>query len=333
MADHAPRLKPIGNTALARLNLGKALLQKGRHGQALVEFDAAVRENPELAEAHLGKGLIFARRAEFRAALECIRQALALDRDLATAWLVKAHVHMELGAWDEALEAAKRAVEIGEAPPKRAAAVETSEDEPRPPEDKRDKAYLVQGTVLAHLGREREAVRAFEGALRQNPNLVQARLKLAHLLMSLGEEDRAVEQVTIAERLNPLNFQGRIAVGDIFRARARHEEAMREYKAACEMAPRQALPWLKLGELYVEMKLPSEAAFAFRTALKLDPKQAKALVELGRIFLDDGNVTEALEMLRAAVQIDARYPEASELLERIERTFGGGAAGATVSTP
>src|SRR5262245_23857849 len=97
-AEFTPRLKlqGAGQGALAHLILANTLFRNGRHGQALAELNAALGENPELAEAHFLKGILLALRAEFAGALEALEYATRLKPEQADYWQALATVELEL---------------------------------------------------------------------------------------------------------------------------------------------------------------------------------------------------------------------------------------------
>lgn len=65
--------------AQACLGRGRAHFHNGEWSAALVDFDLALELDPWLADAYLWRGYLLSERREYRAALEALRQAVALD--------------------------------------------------------------------------------------------------------------------------------------------------------------------------------------------------------------------------------------------------------------
>ena len=64
-------------------------------------------------------------------------------------------------------------------------------------------AFFNVGFALAKSGKPRDAIPAFQEAIRQNPEIVDAYILLADLHVQLGERAEATELAKLAERLNP----------------------------------------------------------------------------------------------------------------------------------
>jgi tetratricopeptide (TPR) repeat protein len=296
----APVLKDFGQTTIGHVTLAKSLFQRGRHREALTALEAALRENPELAQAHLLKGLVLAHGADYEAAAESLDFATRLDGSVPDAWMGLAHVKFELERLPEALDAIDLSVRLDE---------------------NNANARLLHGNILAAMERYPEAIAAYRQALKANPLLSVARYKLSHLLESSGDTDEAVHQAIVALRLNPVNPNTRITLGNLFRRLGRLNEAIEEYKAAAklgQLAPQQALGYEKLGEILQETGETTGAIAMFQTAIRLNPKAIFSYLHLARVHRDDGRLHEALEMAGAAVKVDPLFPEALSLLAELQ---------------
>ena len=107
----APVLKVFGQTTIGHVTLAKSLFVRGRHVEALTALEAALQENPELAQAHLLKGLVLAQRADYEAAAESLDYATRLDDSVPDAWMGLAYVRFELERLEEALDAIVRSLQ------------------------------------------------------------------------------------------------------------------------------------------------------------------------------------------------------------------------------
>lgn len=297
MAEHAPRLKVLGQTATAHLAIAKGLYQRGLYGQALSELDRILQDNPELPLAHFLKGVILSRLCDYAAAERSLSDAVALDDAMYPAWVGLAFARQEQGQHRHALSAIERGLQV---------------------EPKDANGHLMRGTILAALGKKRRAIGAFQDALKYNPQLTLARYKLGRLLAEDGRTDEAIAQIVTAMRLNPLNAEARMALGDVYRSQRKYIEAVREYRAASEIAPQQAEPHARIGEVFLQEGLQQEALAAFRTATRLNPKHVDSFLSIARIYLQQDRDAEALEMVRAAHEADRFYPVTKQLLAEVE---------------
>ena len=70
------------------------------------------------------------------------------------------------------------------------------------------KANLLRGQILADLGRNSEAIEAFELALNSQPGLDEARLHLGAVLIKLGQHLKAIAELGRVLELDPVNGRG-----------------------------------------------------------------------------------------------------------------------------
>ncbi len=114
LPSFAPVIKDFGQSTAGHVTLAKSLYLRGRHQEALAALESALCENPELAQAHLLKGLVLAQRAEFERATESLTYATRLDESSADAWMGLAYVRLELERLEPALAAVVRSVALDE---------------------------------------------------------------------------------------------------------------------------------------------------------------------------------------------------------------------------
>ena len=288
-----PNARYLGRSNTAHLALAKSLFERGRHGQALVEIDAVLRDDPELATGHLLKGLILARLADYAAAQPYLETAVRLDETAIGGWLALAFVRMESGAPDAALRAADRALA---ASPHHAG------------------AHLMRANILAAQRQTETAIEAYRLAIEHNPQATMAYYKLSSLLASLGREQEALDALLLALRLNPLNAQYRLALGDLLRTRGELHEAVDEYKAAAQLQPDKGEAYERIGVAFRELGYTSEALGAFRLAVRRDPRRVHSFVHIARLYIETGRPAEAVRMAEAALRVDPRFTDAQQVL-------------------
>jgi len=99
---------PVRDTrpGAAQYNAGVKLMQKGQFAEAQAEFEAALARNPNLAVAHnnLGYSLRKQGPANYQKALSHYDRAIALDANLAEAYVYRGVLHMLMGNEEKALQ-------------------------------------------------------------------------------------------------------------------------------------------------------------------------------------------------------------------------------------
>ena len=91
---------------------GAAYLRLGAHDKAFDAFDRALSMDPDNADAHNGKGIVFTHRRQYTEAVEQYQKALQLDPDRGGYHINLAITHHLQGRREEALSEYRRAVEL-----------------------------------------------------------------------------------------------------------------------------------------------------------------------------------------------------------------------------
>jgi Flp pilus assembly protein TadD len=178
--EAALRINP--NDADAHSALGFAFAIQGRLRVAFEQFDDALRLRPRLATAHTGLGLLLARQGNLSEAADHFRSALESDSHD-----VQAHTNLGLilkkwGQWGEAATHFRQAVQVD-------------------PES--EQAQYQWGLALAEQGELTEATIHLRAAVRINRRNAQAHQSLGEVLLRQGEAAEAEEHFREARRPRP----------------------------------------------------------------------------------------------------------------------------------
>jgi protein O-mannosyl-transferase len=170
------------NDARSLSNRAQSHLLAGRPADALPLVNRLVKEHPDFAETWLLLGRAQYLQNQPGAAEQSLRRFLELDP-------TSVNGHFQLGMslmaqqrYPEAVNTFQHTISL-----------------------KRDfgPAFFNLGFALAKSGKPREAIPAFEEAIRQNPEKIDSYVLLADLHWQLGEPAPAVELANLAERLDP----------------------------------------------------------------------------------------------------------------------------------
>lgn len=93
-------------------------------------------------------------------------------------------------------------------------------------------AELVQGNKLALQGNYKEAITAFDQAIKTNPRLAQAYSHRAAALVKLGEYDSALADCTKAIRLDRKNVRALVLRGLIYKQLGKRKKELKDMRAA-----------------------------------------------------------------------------------------------------
>lgn len=194
--------------------------REDRHAEAIAEYEAALRLNPDYPEAHVGLAVELARlpgrSAEAIAHYERALQLLP----------VYAEAHYGLG-----VELAKIPGRTGDALDHFEAALRTKPDYAEAHASLADALILIPGRIP-------EAMAHYSEALRIKPDLYWARCNLAgHLMQLPGRENEAIEQFEETIRSKPDFLEAYNGLAIVYAKLGRLGDAKRQWETALRLDP------------------------------------------------------------------------------------------------
>lgn len=289
----------------AQYDLGNALREAGAAKAAARAFRAALKLRPDYTEAEVNLANLLRAAGKREPAIAAYRRVLRRDPRAAEAAANLAAALLEEGKAAEAVEVARSALavnaELAEARGTLAAALLEDRrfaaaiaEARRLTEQQPDNAtwHELLGRALCGAFRPKEALVAFDAALRQDPALVSARFGRTEAL-------REAHQFTAAEA---------------------------ELRALAQEFPHRWEAHHDLGAALREVGRFAESEAAYRAALRLR-ETPKTLAGLGTILRDLGQVGESEALLRRAVAGAPRDPELRYSLATTVLTAGKYAEG------
>lgn len=167
---------------LPRYNLGLYLQNMGKWDEAINQYQAALKLNPEYTDARLNLGVALFRKGQLNEAIEQYQAALKLRPEYADA-------HINLGV------ALFRKGQIDEATEQYQAALKLQPDSVD--------ARVNLGAAFGSKGLTDKAIEQYQIVLKSNPGSVDAHVNLGAEFGNKGWIDRAIEQFKIALALDP----------------------------------------------------------------------------------------------------------------------------------
>ena len=165
-----------------------------------------------------------------------------------------------------------------------------------PEKSKREaQALVVQGKELYKNDQDEQAVKAFEEAIRLQPDLAEAHLRLGMAYAALERKPEADDSYRKAIELykkliqsNPKDADSFFNLGEAHSFLHQDEEAARNYRQATRLRPDDEEAFYQLGMSEIRLAHYPEATAAFKKALELDP--------------DDYRATDAIETAKEGAQ-------------------------------
>ena len=274
----------VEHYAEASNDSGFALMNAGRVPEAIDEYRAALRLNPQLVDCRVNLGSALVRSRQLPAALEEFSAALRLDPDNFAAQGDLGNALAQSGRFGEAIDHYREALRI----------------EPGFAE-----FHFYLGSALAETGRLREAVAEYEQAVRLKPNFFEAHYQLGNALGNLGRLPDAVAHYEEALRLKAGYPEARANLGLALAEMNRTEEAIGQLKEALREKPGFAEAEAYLGLALARAGRPTEAVFYYEQALRSDPGNPDLHYNLGEVLRAVGRDQEARVQFEEARRLQA----------------------------
>jgi tetratricopeptide (TPR) repeat protein len=291
--------------------LCKSLKDEKKYDEAIVACNEAIEIQPKNPEIWVRRAEVLLGQVKYSDALLTSEQALRLRPQYSAALANKCESLVKLERYPEAVEACDLAI-IGDGNWGENTAVI---------------GWYYKGFAQGKLGKFKEALTAYEGALEVDP---QDTLSLVGACQSLSKLNRLTEAVSacdlaIKTNKNWRDFTPAIAwynKGLAQRKIGQIEEAVTSFDQALALAPKDAEIWLEHGKALTSVGKVSQAAISYDFAVKLSPNYSLALAyqaaNLNKLRTQE-NYQKALDATEKALQGDNKWGEASPALAWEER--------------
>jgi tetratricopeptide (TPR) repeat protein len=263
-------------------NLGFALANTGHTKEAIVQYEAALRLEPDYAEVHNNLGNALVNTGHTPEAIAQFEEALRLKPNYAKAHYNLGNTLANTGHTSEAIAQYEAALRV------KPAFVE---------------AHSNLGIALAKTGRTTEAIAQYEAALRLKPDSAEAHNNLGSALARLGHTPQAISQFEEALRFNPDYAEAHSNLGNALANTGHTSEAIAQYEAALRLKPDSAEAHSNLGSALASVGHTSEAIAQFEEALRLKPDFAEVHHNLGSALASAGHTSEAIAQFEEALRL------------------------------
>jgi protein O-GlcNAc transferase len=223
--------------------------QLGRPDAASI-LGRAVLLDPDFAEAHNDRGVIFAANGLLPDAVACFERAVALNPNYTEARTNLARGLRSLGRLDDAVTQFELVLESAPESPL---------------------AHFNVASALELAGQQVDAERHYRSAIALRGDFVDAHVHLAALLQGMNRLPEALAHAERAITLRPDSAGAHNNLGNILRSMSRREEAIAQYKSALRIDPNSFTAHYNCGvSLRGEARI-AEAREHFARALALKP--------------------------------------------------------------
>ncbi|HKQ76840.1 MAG TPA: tetratricopeptide repeat protein [Blastocatellia bacterium] len=275
----------------AQLRLADSSLAAGRRPESRPLYEAVIRKNAAIAQAHYGLGRIEAAAGAQAAAVAHFRKALALFPEYGAAHYAAGLALRDLGQADKAQEhlALSQKYKLSRPPlddPLLNAIAELNA---------LGTEILKRGVMLESAGRIEESIAEHERALEVNPQLTQAHINLIQLYGRTGQFEKAEKHYRAVVAINPNLTDSHYNYGVLLAGQERYADAAQAFYRSLQINQFNAEAHHNYAAMIEREGRLDEAAEHFRKALENKPGHRLAHFHLGRILVHQGKLAEAIE--------------------------------------
>jgi putative PEP-CTERM system TPR-repeat lipoprotein len=175
-------------------------------------------------------------------------------------------------------------------------------------------AHLRLADTAAQLGDGQTALREYIRAGDLLPADNEAVLKAASAMYLAGRYDEASSRAGTVLARDPKNLEALLLKTNALARMNKLDDAIRQAEEAIKLDPKVVARYASLGNFEVAKGDTVAAEKAFRLAVEVDPKSVYAHTALANFLFSAGRTADAEAALKQAYQLDPKKPETSQVL-------------------
>jgi tetratricopeptide (TPR) repeat protein len=299
----------------ARLRLADVLIAAGELGASRDEYQALVRDFPELAMAHYGLGRLSAVTGDATTAAAHYQRAIAIAPQFGAAHYGLGLAYRDIGRDDRTeshLQAFRR----------------WGSRRPLPPDPLMVKVQSLKATGrhlledaarLGSTGRIEESISLHLKAIEADPTAAQAHVNLISLYGRLERLEQAEQHYRAALTLNSSLADAHYNYGVLLASSRRRREAADAFRLALAVNPFHAQAHHNLATLLAAQGNLDDAASHYRQAVANDPGHRAARFNLGRTLVALGRPRDATEHFERL--LEPQNPDATRYTHALAKAW------------
>jgi len=267
---------------LAHNNLGRALVRRGEHEEAMRHFRRALEIRPSFPEAHVNVGLHALRQGDVDRAMDSFETALAARPAFAVAHRNLAEAYAMKEMHDEAIEQCRKALAL---------------------EPDHAETHVVLGSAYRGKGMLDEAERSLRRALGIKPNQAVAYYNLGFVERDRGRWIEAASLFERAAAIDPSFVDALNELGNTYLSANDPARATAAYQRSLAVHPNQVGTHYNLGLAYQSAGKIDEAISHYNKALEIQPDFSWAHFNLALAYVAKGEHRQAIVHCDQAVRL------------------------------
>lgn len=175
------------------------------------------------------------------------------------------------------------------------------------------RAYQLEASVAGAEGNWKRAIDAYRRALKLQPNLEDAHLQIAILLLTHSPDanawQQALEELRQELRVNSSSAQAEYEIGEVYRKHGELEQAVPAFRRALDLNPMAIPTRLGLAKTLRQMGKKQEALAVLEPAQKAAPDDPSIRFVLAQLYRELGRNAEARQEEAEFRRLQAKAPQ------------------------
>jgi tetratricopeptide (TPR) repeat protein len=256
--------------------------QSGRLDQAERLYRELLILDPHHADALQFLGVIDYQTGHYEASIVRIRQAIAINANVAAYYSNLGNVFQLQGKLDEAVAEYKQALVL---------------------QPNHIDAQYNLGNALQTQGKMEDAITCYQRVIVLQPNHVDAQYNFGHALQAQGKMEDAITCYERALVLRPNDAKVYYSLGNVFLAQGQLDKAIAQYGHALALKADYSEAYNSLGSVLQLQGKQDEAITCYERATAIKPDNAGAYSNLGNALQIQGRVSEAVAQYQRALAL------------------------------
>ncbi|GBC91922.1 Beta-barrel assembly-enhancing protease [bacterium HR15] len=288
---------PSVSTLQQRFDRAIQLARQGKYEQAATLLRQILKEQPNLAPAHLNLGLVYRMQGQSEKAAHHLRRAAELDPRNPMPLVELARLALDRNRLDEASGYLRM----------------LRDHFPNHPE-----LPLLTGSLAALKGDWKQAYAEFTKSLKTHPNDFRIHYNLGIAAYQMGRKEEARQHLQKTVQLKPDYSTAWKSLGMVYEALQQPREAVRAYTEALQLEPDDLPTRLKRAQLFQQLQEWENACADYQHLAKIYPKNPDVHLGAGLMLMRLQRYAEAKQYLGQALQLhNAAEPLYWEILTEI----------------
>jgi tetratricopeptide (TPR) repeat protein/S1-C subfamily serine protease len=256
---------------------------------AIADCDAAIRINPQYADAYIVRGIVKSKLGDKKGAIADYDVVIRINPQYVNAYALRGNDKSKLGDKKGAIADYDTAIRIN---PQYA------------------DAYYGRGIAKSDLDDKKGAIADYDTAIRINPQYVNAYVNRGDTKSELGDKKGAIADYDTAIRIDPKSADDYVNRGYSKSELGDKKGAISDYDTAIRLNPQLADAYYGRGSAKSDLGDKKGAISDYDTAIRIKPQDANAYYGRGNAKYDLGDKKGAITDFDTVVRINPQFANA-----------------------